>query len=172
MGIVILLVKEKDMTLVGDDPACMLEAQWYTKIMTLYFYGHIFAFMACSYRELFSTNTMLLAQFMRMIEMFSTPYYMGCILYSLELSSLILVREYTKDPIADLPSSESIPGEHSLKSSMFQYDKCSRSDFHRFQGHTFEWILIEQSVYFYYLITMVLIMIKSRFIHVGIDNTE
>ena len=130
MGVVIMMAKEIDMSLVGDDPACLVEAQKFDRIKGLFLYAHIFAFLACGYRELYSTNTMLLAQFMRMIEIFTTPYYMGCILYSLELSSLVVVREYTKDPIADEPSVESTSS--TLKSSQFLYDKCSRSDFHRF----------------------------------------
>ena len=107
---------------------------------------------------------------MRMFEIFSTPVYMGTILYSLELVSIILVREYTSDPIADQPSVDTTPSQ--LKSSLFLFDKCSRSDFHRFQGQTFEWLLIELSVYFYHIMTMILTMIKSRFMTIGMDNTE
>lgn len=171
LGVVIQMVKRPDMAKVGDDPACLQEAEAYNMIIDLYFSCHCIAFLACGYRELYSTNTMLLAQFMRMVEIFSTPFYMGCILFSLEKTSMILVREYTTDPVADMPSVQTVD-ENSLKSTLFLYDKCSRSDFHRFQGHSFEWLLIESSIYFYYLMTMVIIMIKSRFINVGMDNTE
>ena len=53
----------------------------------------------------------------------------------------------------------------------FLYDKCQRSEFNKYNGRAFEWILIEVLVFTFFLFSMVILMFKSRFMKVGIDNS-
>ena len=52
--------------------------------------------------------------------------------------------------------------------SVFQADK----EFRDLAGQSLEWLFIEVLVYMFYLFTMAIIMIQSRFIKVGIDNSK
>ena len=58
------------------------------------------------------------------------------------------------------------------KSTVFLIDKCAKQDFLQFQGRVFEWLLIEACVFSFLVCTMIVTMSKSRFMKVGIDNTE
>lgn len=117
-------------------------------------------------------------QMMRIVEIVCLVYYLGTILKALEAVSLILVREHTDDPIAEMdPVSheeykEMLQQENIKKSTLFLAQQCSRSDFQSFQGRTFEWIIIEISVYIFFLATLIITMAKSRFFGVGMDNSD
>ena len=45
-------------------------------------------------------------------------------------------------------------------------------EFQKLAGKSLEWILMELVVYVFFLCTMIVIMIKSRFTKVGIDNSQ
>ena len=45
-------------------------------------------------------------------------------------------------------------------------------EFYKLAGMSLEWILMELVVYVFFLITMIVIMVKSRFTKVGIDNSQ
>jgi hypothetical protein len=49
--------------------------------------------------------------------------------------------------------------------------KCARNDWIRFQGRSFEWLLIELLVFSTFLLTMIFLMFKSRFTKVGMDGS-
>ena len=51
---------------------------------------------------------------------------------------------------------------------MHQFDK----EFQKLGGKSLEWILMELVVFVFFLMTMVIIMIKSRFTKVGINNSQ
>ena len=51
---------------------------------------------------MYSTLSGKIAQFMRILEVICYPLYIGVILMSLHSLSLILIRENTEDPTADL----------------------------------------------------------------------
>ena len=115
---------------------------------------------------------------MRIVEIVCLVFYLATILKALEVVSLILVREHSEDPtanmdpisIADYLIMSKIEGVK--KSFKFLAMRCSRSDFQSFQGRTFEWIIIEISVYILFLATLVITMIKSRFFGVGMDISD
>jgi len=115
---------------------------------------------------------------MRIVEIVCLVYYLGTILKALEAVSLILVREHSEDPVGDMdPISiaeykELISMEGVKKSFIFLARKCSRTDYQSFQGRTFEWIIIEISVYIFFLATLIITMAKSRFVGVGMDNSD
>lgn len=115
---------------------------------------------------------------MRILEIICLVFYLGTILKALEAVSLVLVREHSDDPAADLPPismddyNELLQIEGVKKSFKFLAMRCSRADFQSFQGRTFEWFIIEIMVYILYLFTLVTIMAKSRFSTVGMDNSD
>ena len=51
---------------------------------------------------------------------------------------------------------------------MHQFDK----EFQKLGGKSLEWILMELVIFIFFLMTMVIIMIKSRFTKVGINNSQ
>ena len=53
-------------------------------------------------------------------------------------------------------------------SEMYQFGE----EFQKLAGKSLEWILMELVVLVFFLMTMVIIMIKSRFTKVGIDNSQ
>lgn len=75
---------------------------------------------------------------MRILEIVCLVCYLGTILMALEAVSLILVREHSDDPAADLPPisieeySEMTKIEGVKKSFKFLAMRCSRSDFQSF----------------------------------------
>ena len=109
---------------------------------------------------------------MRIIEIFCIPLHLFNILLSVELLSVILIREHTDDELKDTNPSATTIQVAVTKSQKFLIDKCPRSDFVKFQGQTFEWMLIEIAVYMFFMATFLILMVKSRFIPVGMDNSE
>ena len=77
--------------------------------MDMYLATHIIAFLACTFREIYSSKTNLFAQIMRIIEIFTIPVYLGSFLYSLEMIVLVLIRAHTEDPIAMMSPEDPIP---------------------------------------------------------------
>ena len=120
---------------------------------------------------MFSAKTDLFAQIMRIIEIFCIPLHLYNILLSVEMLAIILIREHTEDELKDVSPSD-IKFEAVTKSQIFLQDKCPRSDFVKFGGQAFEWILIEIAVYAFFMLTFLILMAKSRFIPVGMDNSE
>jgi hypothetical protein len=49
--------------------------------------------------------------------------------------------------------------------------KCPLDKFTAFSGRSVEWFVIEIAVFGFFLTTMLLTMMKSRFIRVGTDNS-
>lgn len=82
--------------------ACKDEADKMALTLKMYQFTHILMFFACVFREMYSTLSGKLAQFMRILEVLCYPLYIACILKSLEALSVILIRENTEDPTADL----------------------------------------------------------------------
>mmetsp|Transcript_8499 Transcript_8499/g.14296 ORF Transcript_8499/g.14296 Transcript_8499/m.14296 type:complete len:728 (+) Transcript_8499:520-2703(+) len=142
--------------------------------MKFFFVTHIIGFIACTYREMYSAKTDLFAQIMRIVEIFCIPLHLSNILLSVELLSVILIREHTDDLVADMDAvtSSSTATEDMAKSTIFLMDKCPRSDFKVFGGQVFEWMIIEISIYMFFIMTHLILMIKSRFVSVGMDNSE
>lgn len=124
---------------------------------------------------MYSAKTDLFAQIMRIVEIFCIPLHLLNILFSVELITVILIREFTDDPIADMkprPTYTAAEMKDLSKTALFLMDKCAKSDFQALGGQVFEWMIIEVSVYMFFIMTHLILMIKSRFIMVGMDNSE
>jgi hypothetical protein len=109
---------------------------------------------------------------MRIVEIFCVPLHLSNILQSVEMLSLILIRQgntifaaYKAGQIYKIPSS-------APKSTKFLMDKCSDADFRIFGGDIQEWLTIEASMYGFMIITHFILMVKSRFTTVGVDNSH
>ena len=83
-------------------PACLEEAEKLEITLTGFQVTHVLMFFACVFREMYSTLSGKVAQFMRILEVICYPLYIGCILRCLDALSLILIRENTLDPTGDL----------------------------------------------------------------------
>ena len=60
---------------------------------------------------------------------------------------------------------------HLSQGQLYLSTKCARNDWIRFQGRSFEWLLIELLVFSTFLLTMIFLMFKSRFTKVGMDGS-
>jgi hypothetical protein len=122
---------------------------------------------------------------MRILEVVCYPFYIGAILMALDKLSVIMVRENSDDVTANYPAVEIDDFQISAyfasidtssidikKSTKFLINKCSKSDFHQFNGTVMEWLIIEVAIYVFFLIIMILLMFKSRFITIGFDNSD
>jgi hypothetical protein len=92
---------------------------------------------------------------MRLFEITCIPVYLYQVLFAIELLSVAMVREQTLDEA----------------NNVYLSSKCNLVDFNTFAGTSVEWLLIEVFVFGYFICTMLLTMIKSRFMRVGMDNS-
>ena len=117
--------------------------------------SHLILFFCDAYREIFSAQTDMFGQFMRLFEIACIPLYFYLILFSIELISFAMIREHTVSELTNPNLSMA----------------CNYVDFVKFSGRTVEWLLIEVFVWTFFISTMLLTMIKSRFMPVGGDNS-
>jgi len=136
--------------------------------------AHIMSFFATGYREMYSAKTDLFGQMMRIIEVVCIPALLKAILQAIEMTCVVLVRIRSDDGVANSDPAK-IPAKNFDKKlsigQKYLWDKCKRDDFPKFNGRAFEWILIEVLVFAFFLFSMVILMFKSRFMKVGIDNS-
>lgn len=141
--------------------ACLKEAEQYDSVMRMFMTVHIIAFFACVYREIFSSKTTIFAQFIRIMEIFSAAAYLYSILFTYELMIVIIFRDFKHEK----------PEGTTLKFEKFIADSCPSEHVQEFRGTVMEWMVTELVVFSCYLLTFVILMIKSRFAPVGIDNS-
>lgn len=154
---------------------CEKEAMDLEDVLTWFLIAHIMSFFATGYREMYSAKTDLFGQMMRIIEVICIPALLKAILHAIEMTTVVLVRIRSVDKVANSHPKEltdAISGDKSLSiGQRFLWDKCRRDDFRKYNGRAFEWILIEVMVFAFFLFSMVILMFKSRFMKVGIDNS-
>jgi hypothetical protein len=128
-------------------------------------------------REIYSAETDLFGQFMRIIEIVCIPMYLSSIFSALEHLSVIMVREselinddilsqLTKDVINRFSKNGNLARgyNHLVK-------QCGQNDIELFGGRIREFLWIEVFVFMFFILTMLVLMIKSRFMPVGVDNS-
>lgn len=111
---------------------------------------------------------------MRIIEVICIPVLFNAILSAIEMVTLSLVRIFSTDGIANSDPAVVKSGMDTSdynQGQIYLMEKCSRKDWLVFQGNSFEWMIIELLVFFSFLLTMIFLMCKSRFMKVGIDNS-
>lgn len=139
----------------GLSSVCITEASSWDYLIKFMNINHLILFVANLYREIYSAQTSMLGQFMRLAEITCIPLYLYQLLMSVELLSLAMIRQETTNP-----------------TNPYVANKCSLTDFNLFIGTTVEWLIIEVLVFGFFVFTMFLTMIKSRFISVGMDNSD
>ena len=153
---------------------CEKEAMDLQNVLKWFMIAHIMSFFATGYREMYSAKTDLFGQMMRIIEVVCIPALLKAILQAIEMTCVVLVRIRSDDGVANSDPAK-IPAKNFDKKlsigQKYLWDKCKRDDFPKFNGRAFEWILIEVLVFAFFLFSMVILMFKSRFMKVGIDNS-
>jgi hypothetical protein len=118
---------------------------------------------------------------MRIIEILCIPLYFPSIFKSLELLTVIFVRE--SDAISqahlmqeDVYNLKLINKEINEKlipmGYRFLHGRCSKAEFQQFGGRMREFLVIEVLVFAFLIGSMLVLMIKSRFKSVGVDNSH
>jgi hypothetical protein len=86
---------------------CKLEAEDLENILNIFMIAHCLSFFATAYREMYSAQTNLGGQLMRIIEVICIPVLFTAILSAIEMVTLSLVRLSSADNIANSdPSNE------------------------------------------------------------------
>jgi len=168
MFVVLFFVQKPDLAkaiAANVSDACLIEAEKWEFLLTFCNTTHIIMFVANSYREIFSAQTDMFGQFMRLVEVGCIPVYLFQVLSSIELLSIAMIRQETTDPTKN----DYIIGNPKKRDYLVQ---CTRGEFATFQGTAMEWLIIEVLVFGFFLITMLYTMCKSRFISVGMDNSN
>lgn len=159
--------------------ACQREAAQLDGLMTRLVVCHALTLVACLAREIYSSKTDLFGQALRIIEIFCIPIYMSVIFASLEWLEVIMVREaalMTEEILKRNLIVQKLP-EHQTdevltKGYQFLALKCFKSDAVQFGGRVREFLWLEVWVFMFFMLTMLALMIKSRFMPVGVDNSN
>ena len=175
MVVGLIFVRRPDIAATSQMPeTCKLEAEDLERVLKLFLVAHCISFFATTYREMYSAKTDLFGQLMRIIEVICIPILFTAILTAIELVTLDLVRMFSPEKIAD-ESPRTLDKDADIsdysQGELYLMDKCSRKDWLKFQGCSFEWMMIELLVFSTFLFTMILLMLKSRFSKIGIDNS-
>lgn len=117
-----------------NDSTCQLEAEDLDRILNIFIIAHCLSFFATAYREMYSAQTNLGGQMMRIIEVICIPVLFTAILSAIETVTLSLVRMFSGDAIAnskpvalkDIDTSDFSQGQLYLKT------KCARDDWLKF----------------------------------------
>ena len=183
MAVAIKFIKPLDIespTLTAMDPTkspdkvCLLEAAEWDFLIKFSFIVHVMLCLTNIYREIFSAQTNMFGQFMRLVEIACIPIYFYQILTAIELMSVAMIRQETTDPLNKYimgTYKRTDPEIGSNDSGRILEVKCPLDKFTEFSGRAVEWYVIEIAVFGFFLMTMLLTMMKSRFISVGTDNS-
>ena len=127
-------------------------------------------FLSNFYREIFTAQTDIFGQIMRIVEIACIPLYLFQILMSIELVCTAMIRWAVEVDMTDEKIQELFFTGTDLRNNIL-YKKCPLKEFNAIQGSTNEWLIVEIAIFGYFLLTMLLTMFKSRFWKVGMDNS-
>lgn len=122
---------------------CGTSSQGLHSLMNFLTFVHAFCFFATLYREIYEVTIGNIASIMKGVEVFATCLYIGSVIMNLNAFNDILVQE---------------------KGSL-GYPLCATDPVmvREWSGTIESWLLIEVLVFGYFLLTMIFLMIKSRF---------
>lgn len=129
---------------------CLDFAKEMDSVLYLALVTHILCTVSCFYQEIFETQTGLIAIFGSAAQILSVGLYNGLIFYC-----MVLIARYFSNARAEL---------HHCYSDFKEFSKWN--------GTTLQWFSIEICVYFTYLLTMLIMLLKSQFTRVGADNSK
>lgn len=115
----------------------------------------------------------MLGQLMRICEILCIPMYISCILAIIEAMCVIVIRLMTDDEANNAYlRGKNIPVKEGDEIVGWKgNEKCLQKHYEQFGSAVMEWFIIEVLVFASFTFTMCLIMMKSRFMMVGTDNT-
>lgn len=161
--IMVCLVKPANLDVIGSmHKACQSEALGYDLILKQFIAVHALAFVVCIFREVLPADVSLVSQVMRIIEVLLTFGQIYIVMFSLEFVVLIMVRAFTED--AAVKSAQ--PTDSGVN---YLDTKCPDFEYEKFKGGMFELIMIELILFVSNIVTMILLMVKSRCKKVGVD---
>ena len=152
---------------------CVAEAEYINAVQVALTVTHALCFFATFYREVFSARTDMLGQLMRIAEILCIPMYISCILAIIEAMCVIVIRLMTDDEMKNAYlRGKNIPVKDGDEITGWTgKEKCLKEYYDQFGAAVMEWFIIEILVFATFTTTMCLIMMKSRFMMVGTDNT-
>ena len=158
---------------------CLREVENTDDIMRWLLIAHILGFVVCFYREIYSSSFKNIGFLMRFMEVFVLAVYMNVIFYTVfEISTWWLIGvENFPEVIRVLTDASNMLGSRvnhfDIDASQVLLPPCLTDREHRMIvfGRTLEWQWIELLVYIMFVFTMMILMIKSRCVNIGIDNS-
>ncbi len=119
---------------------------------------HAFCMCVNTYREIFETKLGSLGQLMRLVEVAALALYFGAIINAAQIQlELYRIEKFTE---------EYIQPEFSRKCF------TDREEFRKWSGGSFEISVLEIMVWATFMLTMPILLLKSRCMRVGIDQTQ
>ena len=154
---------------VTEYDVCNMEANNYDRLVRIFIGMHVVCLISTIFREFFDAEIGLLGQMMRMVIPLCVPFYLYCLLMAHEHLSLIMVRNEADrlKGVFDPPSELDTCRKAKTRPTYFLCDKCPRPNYDAFSGRAFEFFFIEIMVFFFYMLSMMWYMLKSRFDRVG-----
>ena len=149
---------------------CENQAHEFTMLMNFLIAMHIYAIMICLYRELFEVKIGTIGGVMRFLEVIGVGLYLSCIIMCLAQFSFWMYEATDNDLRLFAP----ISNTDAMKLVLRYHPTCltDRGNLAQWAGGTMYWFICEIVVHITYVGTLVILMAKSRFISVGIDNTQ
>ena len=115
--------------------------------------AHILSMIACIFREIQETNMESSGKFYKILEVLGTMSYIMVVINCLQIYDKGLKWKA-------LEPSDTIPPCLTDASLRIEW-----------AGATFEWCLLEIAIYFSYMYTLIVLLVKSRFTVIGVDQT-
>jgi len=129
---------------------------------------HAYAFLVCFYREIFLTKVGLMGGIMKSLELFGIYFYFAGIVNSLAMFSFWMYELPKSEMFEYLNSDETTSLALAYKRpSCFEDKKLMK----QWAGGSIDWVICEIVIFISYVSTLILLIIKSRFFGVGIDQT-
>lgn len=149
---------------------CENEAQHMDLLMMFLIVMHVYSILICLYRELFEVRIGTIGSVMRAMEVLGVYVYLAAIILCLTQFS------FWSYQLSDssLKLFAPIGNKDALKVVLNHKPEClwNRGLMAEWAGGTMYWFICEIIVHLTYVATLIILMAKSRFFSVGIDNTQ
>lgn len=131
-------------------------AKDYDRTFLLLWGMHGVLFLVCLYRELYSTSITAFSNIMKFIEVISMFANLAFTIHTIDFMSVELMELFK------------------LKESKENESPClgNREVFHKWNRGLSTWIYIECSVFVFFILSLLLLLLKSRCMKVGIDQAR
>ena len=148
---------------------CEDQAQGLEMLMMFMIAMHVYSILICLYRELFEVRIGTIGGVMRFLEVIGVYLYLGAIIMSLTQFSFWMYQLSDSSLKLYAP----IANWDAMRIVLHHKPQCmvNRGILTEWAGGTMYWFICEIIVHMTYVSTLIILMAKSRFFSVGIDNT-